>query len=188
MGDAESKAAGFNSTVAMLRQMVGAEKMREIEAALPKETVELLRHPPVPVEWIPNRHVRALQTTAVRVGFDGDVRKMVELSCRARLADLGTIYRYFVRLASVEFAVSRAAKMYGTYTRENGTLEVSARGERFVELSFKGLHDPSPAAWAYCEGAIKAVVEMTGLEGASIHAVRGGGVTHDCTYRISWAR
>ena len=188
MEDAESKAAGFNSTVAMLRQMCSPERFGALETELPSDTAELVRRPPLPVAWIPNRHVRALQNTALRVAFDGDARAVADLSRRARLEDLGSIYRFFVRLSSVEFALSRAAKMYTTYTRNNGILEVTGLGEGFAELTFSGLHDPSPAVWAYCEGAIQAVVEMTGIRDSTIKCVRGGSRAPDCTFRISWAR
>jgi hypothetical protein len=188
MAQAESKAAGFNSTVAMLREMCPPERFRALEQALPPETVELVRRPPLPLTWIPNRHIRVLQNAAWRVAFRGDLRPMVELSRRARLADLGTIYRLFVRLASAEFALSRAAKLYTTYTRNNGTLEVSSQGKGFAELTFRGLHDPSPAVWAYCEGAIHAVLEMTGLESGQVKIQRGGGGDPDCTFHVRWSR
>jgi hypothetical protein len=186
MSGAESKAAGFNSTVSMLREMCTPEQLAAVLSALPPETADLVRTPPLPVTWIPNRHVRILQSTAVRVAFDGNVRKMVDLSRRARLADLGTIYRYFVRLASAQFAIERAAKMYTTYTRNNGSLTVTATGKRFAELTFKDISEPSPAAWAYYEGAIQAVVEMTGLKTASVLTVRGGGREPDCVFRVTW--
>jgi hypothetical protein len=186
MAEAESKGAGFNSTVNALRELCGPEKFRALLATLPAETVELINRPPLNVAWIPNRHVRVLQNNACRVAFDGDARPMVEVSRRARLADLSSIYRFFVRFASVEFALSRAAKMYSTYTRNNGVLEVSARGSGFAELTFTGIHQPSPAVWAYCEGAIHAVVEMTGLKTPSVKTLRGGGSASDCTFFVRW--
>lgn len=187
MAEPESKAAGFNSTVAMLRQVCSPSRFRALESSLPAETVELLHRPPLPLVWIHNRHIRVLQDRAWRIAFDGDERQIVELSRRARLADLGTIYRFFARLASAEYALSRAARMYTTYTRNNGTLEVSARGDGFAELTFAGVHAPSPAVWAYCEGAIYAVIELTGLTGGVVSCVRGGGTGSDCTFRVQWS-
>src|SRR5947208_690103 len=124
MAEAESKAAGFNSMVSMLRQLCATDRFAKLVEALPPETAELLRRPPLPVTWIPNRHTRAVLNAACKLAFDGNVRSIVDLSRRARMSDLGTLYKFFVRLSSVEFALSRAAKMYGTYTRNNGVLAV----------------------------------------------------------------
>jgi hypothetical protein len=186
MADPESKAAGFNSTVATLREIVPAQ-FEAIVTALPSETAELVRRPPLPVAWIHGRHVRAVLEAACRVAFGGDVRAVVDLSRRARIADMSSIYRFFVRLSSVEFALSRAAKMYTTYTRNNGDLAVTGRGEGFAEITFSGLSDPNPIAWAYSEGAVRAVIELTGLKNGQVEAVRGGGKEPDCTFRIRWA-
>lgn len=186
MGDPESKANGFLSALRELHAMA-PERAEAVVAALSEETVALVRRPPLPVEWIPTRRLHDLLEAAHRVAFDGDLRKITELARRVLLADLKTVYKIFIRMFSAEFALSRAAKIYTTYTRNNGTLEVTARGDRFAELTYRAVARPTPIVWAYYEGAIRGVMAATGLARPDVVMVSGGGNQPDCTFRVTWA-
>jgi uncharacterized protein (TIGR02265 family) len=186
MAEAEFKAAGLISMLRMLREMVGAEAYDALEAALPPDTRELVRQPPLAMSWLPNRHFDLVVERALVGPFGGDTRKVVELAQRAMIDDLNSVYRVFIRLLSPEFVLRRAAKIYGQYTRNNGVFTVSKSGPGFAELTIDGVELGMPSVWAYNEGAIRAVIAATGLKDAQVVIIEGGGSSNRCVFRGSW--
>jgi uncharacterized protein (TIGR02265 family) len=184
--EAEFKSAGLISMLRTLREMVGAPVYDELVAALPPDTRELVRQPPLAMSWIPNHHFDVVVERALAGPFGGDVKKVTDLAQRAMLGDLNSVYRVFIRMLSPEFVLRRAAKIYAQYTRYNGTFTVGKTGPGFAELTIDGVSDPTPAVWAYNEGAIRAVITATGLKEAQVAIIEGGGTSNRCVFRGSW--
>ena len=78
MGEPEAKASAFNSAVMALRGMTPVDAFDRMVATLPSETQQLVRHPPLPLEWIAVRHFRALTTAALEQLFAGDEKRRGE--------------------------------------------------------------------------------------------------------------
>ena len=186
MAEPEFKVAGLLSMVRTLREMIGEPAWQALLEGLPADTRELIRQPPLAMSWAANHHFDRVVEAACAGPFGGDLTRVTELAKRAMLGDLSTVYRVFIRLASPDFVLKRAAKIYETYTRNNGQFRVTASGEGFAELTIEDLAAPSPAAWAYNEGAIRAVIAATGLKEANVTVAEGGGSDRRCVFRATW--
>jgi uncharacterized protein (TIGR02265 family) len=186
MAEPEAKAGGMISMQRTLREMVGEPAYRALVDALPADTREIVRTPPLAMSWIPNHHFDRVIERALVGPFGGDLARVTELAKRSILGDLNTVYRVFIRLMSPEFVLKRAAKIYGQYTRNNGNFRVTASGPGFAELTIDELASASPAVWAYNEGAIRAVLAATGLDSAQVIVVEGGGRAPRCVFRTTW--
>jgi hypothetical protein len=163
-----SKAAGFATVVSILRELADAPAFTRFTAALPVETAALIEVPPIAIEWLPIDHFYALVDTAERVLFAGDTSRVVDLGRRSIAHDLGTIYRAFIRLATPELTLTRTAKMWSAYNRDHGSLTVVMRGTDVADVTYDGIPSRAPGAfWNYQLGALRAVVEATGLHNVS---------------------
>ncbi len=186
--DTESKAHGFNTTVAALRKMVDAAQFQATVAALPADTAHLTQYPPASMAWLPLRHFAALVDAAHAVGFVADLARVSELGRQAIGADLGSVYRVFIKIASPDFVIQRAAKLWSVYNRNNGALTTARKTANSVDLVYTGLHHMSAALWAYQRGAILAVVDATRLSAPSVDFVDGNDRDSGASVlRVSWS-
>jgi len=182
----ELKAAGFNSAVNALRVLSTPADFDKMVDALPAGTAELVRHPPLPVAWLPNEHFSALIETAGRIVFSGDEQRIEEVARRAISVDLNTIYKIFIRLASPQYVVERATKLWQTYTRNNGFATAVPTSGAACEVSYEDIERPSPVLWAYQRGAIRGIIEATGVKTVRVQTLRGGHTQPHCRFSVSW--
>ena len=188
MAEPESKGSGFSSAVSVLRKMTAPEAFEQMVATLPPETAELVRRPPLPVAWISSYHFQTLLTAVVRDLFGGDEKKLEDWGRQSLLADMRGIYKMFIRFLSPQFVIERGAKLWDTYTRNQGTARATAVGTAAADVFYTGLPADlcSPAFWAYQRGAVKGVMEATGYKTVTVETLDGGGSAGHATLRISW--
>ena len=186
MADPESKAVGFNSLVAVLREQVPASTMAALVQALPPETAHLVEHPPLPVRWLAQTHTFALMRAACDRVFGGDEEKTSELAQRAVVRDLNSLYRLFIRLSSPEFVIGRAAAMWQTYWRNNGAVRVEREGPTSVLVQYEGMVGATSLFWAIQCGTLRGVMQATGVQGIEVRVVGDRDDPHRCTVRARW--
>jgi hypothetical protein len=184
----QSKANNFNTCVATLRRLVGDERFAQVVAALPPETQALVHKPPLTTTWVPTRNFAAVIETAGRELFASDETKIVDWARRAVASDLRTVYRFFIRFLSPSFVIERAARVWSTYTHDNGTMRAAVVGERTCEVYYQGLAAEvvSPLYWAWQRGSILAAADASGVTEARAETKTGGGHERDCVLRITW--
>lgn len=188
MGEPEGKGAGFSGAVATLRRMVPAADLERVLATLPEETADVVRHPPLPVAWIPTRHFVALLQVAERELFRGDEEKLAEWGREAIKNDLRTIYKMFIRFLSPQYVIERGARLWRTYTRNSGEVSAFAVDEHTCEVNYSDMPELLrwPGYWAYQRGALRGVMEATGLKMLSIELLEGGGTASHARFRVRW--
>jgi uncharacterized protein (TIGR02265 family) len=118
--------------------------------------------------------------------FAGELRRVTEVARLSIGNDLNTIYRVFIRFSSPEFVLERAAKLFSTYNRNNGSLTVRKIGSKAIDLVYKDQQCTRASYFAYHKGAIWAVVDALGLKDTSI-ADGQPGPTEDAIFRVTWA-
>ena len=189
MAEPESKASGFNSAVLALRTMVPVDAFERMLSTLPAETAEIIRHPALPLEWIPVRHFRALVTGALEQLFGGDEARLGEWGCQAVRHDLRTIYRMFIRFLSPQFVIERAARLWATYQRNFGNVYAEPDGENAAIVTYERLpaEHMTSAFWAYQRGCLRGVMEATGMKQIAVEIVAGGGGAAHARIRVSWS-
>ena len=188
MADPESKASGFNSAVQTLRKMVAVDAFERMTEKLPPETAQVIRHPPLPLEWIPTVHFKRLVEAAQHDLFAGADGPVGEWGRQAVKHDLRTIYRVFIRFLSPQYVIERSARLWNTYQRNSGEVRAERDGDGAALVRYEGL--PStfavPAFWAYQRGVLRGVVEATGLKEVDVAIVDGAGHTGHARIRVSW--
>ncbi len=188
MGAAESKGSGFTSAVTILRKMLPVEALEHVLGALSTETAELVRHPPLPVAWIGVGHFPELVRAVKAHGFGGDERKFEDWGRQAILVDLRTIYKMFIRFLSPQFVIERGAKLWKTYTRNQGQVYAVADGPSAAVVTYEGLpHDlVSAEFWAYQRGVLLGIMEATGMKQIAVETLAGGATATGARFRVSW--
>ena len=96
------------------------------------------------------------------------------------------MYKVFIRIASPKFVTERAAKLWGNYSRNAGTLTVADAGPGFTLLQYDDVFEGAPFYWAYQQGTVLAALQATGVKGAVSQVVAGGGTTNHARMRASW--
>ncbi|HEY2749267.1 MAG TPA: hypothetical protein VGL86_31835 [Polyangia bacterium] len=188
MGEPESKGSGFASAVSILRKMVPVESIERVIAALPPETAELVRRPPLPVAWISAHHFPELSRAVRAEAFGGDERKFEEWGRQAIIADLRTIYRMFIRFLSPQFVIERGAKLWAQYARNQGRAWAEADGPGSCMVHYEGLPPALVSAefWAYQRGVLLGIMEATGMKQIGVETLDGGATMTHARFRVSW--
>jgi len=188
VGEPESKGSGFTSAITVLRRMLPVEQLERVLAPLSPETAELVRHPPLPVAWIPMHHFPELVRSVRAHGFGGDEMKFEEWGRQAMLADLRGIYKMFIRFLSPQFVIERGAKLWQTYTRNQGSVRAMADGDSAALVTYEGLPQGlvSPEFWAYQRGVLLGVMEATGMKSITIKTINKKTMSTDARFRVSW--
>jgi hypothetical protein len=189
VGQPESKGSGFASAVATLRKMLPPEMLERVIAPLSAETAELVRRPPLPVAWIGIGHFPELLTSVRAHAFGGDEAKYEEWGRQAMLIDLRTIYKVFIRFLSPQFVIERGAKLWQTYTRNQGSVRAVADGDSAALVIYDGLPAALVSAefWAYQRGVLRGIMEATGMKHPKVDTLEGGPTATNARFRVSWA-
>jgi len=180
----EGKASGFLTPARIVAEMVPA-RYPDFLAALSPATRSIIESPPLAMAWLPLEHFPAIVNAALQV-FDGDLERVSELAERSLRADLSTLYRIFIRMASAEMVLDRAPAVWNTYLRSAGQCQVTERGPRRRVLTYTGVPFPSHSYWAYQSGAALGVIHVTGAVGGSAKIVDGGAYANYCSLKITW--
>jgi hypothetical protein len=167
MAAAEVKWIGLAAFIEAARRQLGDPAWASAVARLPDATRALFAAPPVAIAWVPAEHYFALLDALVEHG--GGRTDLVREVARDQVQrDLRGIYRLFVRLASPDFIAQRAASLYGTYWRGNGTLHVERSTGGSLEVVFEGVPRMHTAFVSAQLGGIQAALEATGVAGVRV--------------------
>jgi uncharacterized protein (TIGR02265 family) len=184
--EAEAKGIAFNSAITVIRQIADANAFTAFVSALPDAERRLIERPPLGVTWIPRAQMTAIFVAASRALFGGDDERFYAVGHKQFHADLNGIYRAFIRVASPQFILARAPKLWTLYARNNGELHVQNQGPRSCDLRVVGVGAPCAAYWQYLRGSYAAGIEATGEKNVVVRFAEGGGDSPDCTMRVTW--
>ena len=185
---AELKGTGFASATAALREVAGETAFSRMVPLLPPATQALVNRPPLPMTWVEAVRFAELLDVAARELLANDERRAQAAARVAMGNDLRGVYKIFIRLLSPTYVISRGAKMWDTYQRNNGTVRSESVGERAAEVHFVGISPELsiPMFWAWQRGVLQAIGEATGIQNVRVDTVSGGGHTNTCVMRASW--
>jgi hypothetical protein len=188
VAEPEGKGSGFNRAVQTLRRMVPPEAFERMAATLPEDTVALIRRPPLSLAWIPTRHFTTMLRAAEAQLFGGDEQQLADWGRQAVLGDLRTIYKMFVRFLSPQWVIERGARLWETYVRNQGHVEAMPVGDDACEVRYAGLPADLVSAgyWAYQRGALRGVMEATGMKQIDVELLEGGGQASHARFRVRW--
>jgi hypothetical protein len=180
----ELKAAGFNSTVDVTRDLVGAAVFDRFVDQLPPELADYIKRPRLATAWIPFADFIRISELMGNQLFGGDLERAFEVGRRQFKADLSTVYKVFVRLGSVSFIAKRCALIYGTYTRNAGTMKVLAEQDHQLDVEISGHPFARPSLWQYLRGTVHGAAEASGAKSVKTTIVEAQG--QRCVIRLAW--
>ena len=186
MAEPEYSAAAFNSVVRSIRELASADSLRETLAALPADTRELVDHPPLAIAWISYRHSFALVRAAHDHAFERDDARTMQVAQRSVIRDMATIHRMFIRLATVEYVVGRAAKLWDSYWRNNGSVTLERVDARRLVVRYQGVQHATRLFWIMQCGVMRGLAEATGMKDAAVTIEEGHVHPSRCAILISW--
>lgn len=187
MAEPEGKAAGFITVSELLREAASPDDWRDYLAALPPDIAKLVEHPPFPSAWLPSRVFFTMLDIAGQKLMRNDPQRAFELGRQQMRRDLTGIYRIFIRIASPQYVIERAAKIWGTYTRNAGEFRVVEKGDRNTTAECAGIPFPSPFYWSYLRGCVHGSLELTGVKGLDVSIVEGGDYQPRALFRTRWS-
>jgi hypothetical protein len=186
MTEPEAKASGLHSWIRTVRETVDDAAWARFVDAVPKESQALLQHPPLAITWLPTRVLEPIWQRSTEILFGGDLERVAEVARRQLRADLSTIYRVFLRIATPKFVASRAAALYGTYFRNNGAMSVVAESDHSVDILVADVPNPTPYFYASLRGSIIGTIELTGVSEVRAVIVSGGNTARSCLFQATW--
>jgi hypothetical protein len=184
----ETKGSAFISAVNALKKMAPPAAFERMVESLPPEAAQLVRKPPLPVEWLPSKLWFDVIYGAHRHLFNGDDEKMAELACIALMGDLRTVYKVFIKLLSPQYVIERGTRIWETYARNSGHLRAQPVSDNSCDVFYQDLPKEymCDAYWAYQRGAVKGAIEATGMKGVEVVVLAGGGKENKAILRCSW--
>lgn len=183
--ESKYKGAAFNSTVDVLRELVGESTWPSFVATLPEETKKAVTHRPPASEWVPLAWGRDLVEAAATGPFAADPSLLQELGRRSVLKDLKGVYKVLVRILNPEHVLSRVAQAWDQYYQNNGGLRLERLGDKQVRLYLTRFAYPSPAYFRVVAGAMQAFGQATGAKSVTVD-VRPGEVSRSAIYDVRW--
>jgi hypothetical protein len=182
------KAAGLNSLIAVLRGMVTAAEFDRFVARLPPATRALVEDPRLAIAWGPLEDGIAVVDHAHAQLFGRDDARMFELGRLQLRADMTTIYRFLLRIATPTFVGSRVVQIYGTYVRNCGALRTTLSEPQRLQITMEQRPQSSRALCEYLRGSTFGVLQLTGVKQLAVAIGDHDATWTRCQFNASWAR
>jgi hypothetical protein len=185
--DPHQKAAGFNSFIKTVREAVPPADFERLVGSLAPESAELITRPRFSTSWIP---LALTNPVVIAVGehlLGGSPERIFEIGREQFIADIGGVYKIFIRIASPAYVAERASKIYETYNQNSGKMRVISSTEKSLEVVVEDYPKPSPTVWHYVRGCIAGTLELTGAKQLRVVIAEGGEAHPRCLYRVTWS-
>jgi hypothetical protein len=181
------KAAGFNSLMRVLQEMVTPEAHARFVSLLPDATRALVVDPPLAISWLPLEHAAPVYEVAYESLFARDDEAMRRLGRTQLRNDMTGIYRLLLRATTPAFVAAHVGKIYGTYTRNCGTLRPEVQSANELALLMDGRPFSSRPFCSYMCGSILGVLELTGVRSLSVRMTELPTFPARCSFSATWA-
>lgn len=169
------KGSGFNSYVLAASESIGPSALAAVTAALLPETAALLQHPPLAVSQIPIATYVDFTEALLLHGLKNNERELRRVGRIQLRNDLNGIYRLFIRMASPDYIITRAAQVYSTYWRNNGRIRTEKPSAKAVHVFYEDVPQIKSYFWELQSGAIQSALETCGAEQVSVEIERSTG-------------
>lgn len=186
MGKAKVKGTAVNATYHFLIKNHGDKAWDQILAKLSRKDRSVLRGRILVGSWYPFETFVALLRTIDDTFGKGDNKLLVELGKFSAEDGLSTVYRFFYKVGSPNFIISRAAKVWSSYY-DGGVMDVikNEKGHAIIELS--GWPTPRKEHCDRVKGWMYRAIEMSGGRNIELKEVEckceGDKV---CRYVLNW--
>ena len=170
MADELFKAIGFSSGVPVWRELLGESDWELTVRELPASTRELLRDPPLASAWISAEAAYGFSYTVARLFGPRGLHLLEEHGKICVERDIRGIYKPFLRVLTVNFAMTRAGAMYEQYSRNAGRLVPERTGDKQVVCHYVDIPRVDPVNAQFLGGPPLGVLSVIGVKNARVSA------------------
>jgi len=184
---ARVKGTAVISSLAYLKERLGAEKYTQIFSGLSVEAQAALGSTILPSNWYEFSHLLELMKRA-EVHLPRGAKSMAwEMGRYSAESGLSTVYKIFFRVADVSFILKKTAQVFSNYY-DSGTMETVSITDKSALVSLRGFDQPSVHFCDRLLGWMERTVEMTGAKNVRMTHPRciARGNDH-CEYRGDWS-
>ncbi len=153
-----------------------------------EELIETLIEGTDIAQWYPLSYFVELNTAVDRVYGKGDLAMVKELARYAAEASLTTVFRPFYKAGTVDWILTRAARLWGMHYDSGRLLVREFSNEKLVEVEIVDFGEPSRVHCLSVQGWAERAAELTDVQGVELNEVdcRASG-DQRCRFRIKWA-
>lgn len=162
------KAIGFTSGVSVWRELLGAEDWELTLRELPASTRELVHHPPFASAWISAEAAYGFSYTVARLFGPRGLQMLEQHGKICVERDVRGIYKAFLRVMTVDFAMARAGAMYEQYSRNAGRLVAERTGPQQVVCHYINIPRVDPVNAQFLGGPPLGVLSVIGVKKARV--------------------
>ena len=125
----------------------------------------------VPGGWYPVAWKRELHRAGRRATGEPRLARIMGNEMTKR--DLNGVYRTFIRIASPQFVIAAAARIFSRYLRP-GRIFVSDGRPGFTRVHFQDCYGFDEHMWQDVIGGCEAALQLTGAKLVRVHVEKGG--------------
>lgn len=181
-----TKGAGFLALKEVWTEMLDPNELALIVASLSPEARDLWDHPPLAVSWTPQRpanefHRRVEQRLGIRA-----LPLAEEVARRIMFRNFTGIYRMLIRMATIDYVITRAEKYYSQYRKNQGTLITRRTGPTSSWNRYEGIPDATPIQAWFLGGAGVGLIELVGAKNPKVVRRDARPTDHVIELEFSW--
>ena len=173
--------------VAVLRDLL-RKRGPEVEAAVVAKMdpeARRLYEKALAFDWSPVELQMRVYLAAARTLFPSSAEPMAELGEVLARADYGGLYRFFLRIPTVKYVMSKAAQLWRTYY-DTGQATVENAAEGSIDVVVRGFPDLPPPMREMAGGHMLVLLELTA--GKRGRLVRDESDPSAWRWKLSWGQ
>lgn len=168
MNEPLSKGAGFLTLKKVWTEMLAPADLAVVISKLSPEARALWDHPPLAVSWTPQRPAFELHRRIEEHLGARSLPMAEEVARRVVHRDFSGLYKVLIRMATIDYVITRAEKYYTQYRKNQGTLKTRRTGPNSSWNRYEGIPDAIPIQAWFLGGAGIALIELVGAKNAKV--------------------
>lgn len=159
-----SKGAGFLTLKEVWTEILSGDELRLVVASMDEEARNYWNRPPLAVTWMPQRPAFALHRRIEQSLGPRALPLAEEVARRIMHRNFSGLYKALIRMATIDYVITRAEKYYTQYTKNQGTLKTRRTGPNSSWNRYEGIPDATPIHAWFLGGAGIGLIELVGAK------------------------
>lgn len=168
MNEPLSKGAGFLTLKEVWTEMLPPVELAAVVAKLSPEARAIWDHPPLAVAWTPQRPAFELHRRIAEHLGPRSLAMTEEVARRIIHRNFSSLYKALIRMATIDYVITRAEKYYSQYTKNQGILRTRRTGPNSSWNRYEGVPDAIPIHAWFLGGAGIGMIELVGAKNVKV--------------------
>jgi hypothetical protein len=159
-----SKGAGFLTLKEVWTEILPAADLALVVASMDEEARAVWNRPPLAVTWMPQRPAFELHRRIEQCLGPRALPLAEEVARRIMHRNFSSVYKVLIRMATIDYVITRAEKYYTQYTKNQGTLTSRRTGPTSSWNRYDGIPDATLIHAYFLGGAGLGLIELVGAK------------------------